>query len=77
MNFSETLFFNVSYLALVKTNTNDEISEPPVLEDISDLFPPSPNANVSMKLPAFWPDAAEVLFAQADAQFAIQNVYVS
>ena len=25
-----------------------------------------------MKLPAFWPDAAEVWFAQADAQFAIK-----
>ena len=27
--------------------------------------------NVSMKLPAFWPDAAKVWFAQADMQFAI------
>ena len=27
-----------------------------------------------MKLPAFWPDAAEVWFAQADAQFAIRNL---
>ena len=31
-------------------------------------------ANVSMKLPVFWPDAAEVWFSQADAQFAIRNV---
>ena len=31
-------------------------------------------ANVSMKLPIFWPDAAEVWFAQADAQFAIRSV---
>ena len=44
---------------------NDEISEPPGLEDIIELFPPSAPAspslvaNVSMKLPAFWPDAAE------------------
>ena len=30
-----------------------------------------------MKLPAFWPDAAEVWFAQADTQFAIGNVSVS
>ena len=30
-----------------------------------------------MKLPAFWPDAAEVWFAQADTQFAIQNISVS
>ena len=27
-----------------------------------------------MKLPVFWPDAAEVWFAQADAQFAIRHV---
>ena len=62
---------------------NDEISEPPGLEDISNLFPPSdpaspsPVANVSMKLLTFWPDAAEVWFAQADAQSPIQNVSVS
>ena len=30
-----------------------------------------------MKLPTFWPDAAEVWFAQRDAQFAIQNVTIS
>ena len=46
------------------------------------LFPPSPSAvpvaaNVSMKLPTFWPDAAEVWFAQADAQFGIRNLTVS
>ena len=34
-------------------------------------------ANVSMKLPVFWPDAAEVWFAQADAQLTIRNVTVS
>ena len=62
---------------------NDEISEPPGLEDISNLFPPSApaspstEANVSMKLPAFWPDAGEVWFAQADAQFSILNISVS
>ena len=33
--------------------------------------------NVAMKLPALWPDAAEVWFAQADAQFAIKAVTVS
>ena len=30
-----------------------------------------------MKLPVFWPDAAEVWFAQAGTQFAIRNVTVS
>ena len=44
----------------------DKVTKPPGLEDIRTLFPPSapylpsPGANVSMKLPAFWPDAAEV-----------------
>ena len=42
----------------------DKVIEPPGLEDISNLFPPSapalpsPVANVWMKLPVFWPDAA-------------------
>ena len=52
------------------------------LEDIEGLFPPTSDAvpvaaNVSMKLPTFWPDPAEVWFTQADAQFAIQNLTVS
>ena len=49
------------------------------LEDISQLFPPSALVanNVSMKLPAFWPDAAEVWYPQADAQFAISSISVS
>ena len=61
----------------------DEVAEPPGLEDISTLFPPSapsspsPVSNVSMKLPAFWLDAAEVWLAQADSQFAIRNIMVS
>ena len=37
----------------------------------------SVTANISMKLPAFWPDTAKVWFAQADAQFAIKHVMVS
>ena len=61
----------------------DKVIEPPGLEDISDLFPPSapaspsPVANVLMKLPAIGPYAAEVWFMQADAQFIIRNVSVS
>ena len=57
--------------------------EPPGLQDISNLFPPtapsspSPVVNVSMKLPVFWPDTAEVWFAQVDNQFAIRSVTVS
>ena len=61
------------------------IEEAPVLGDTKALFPPTSDAvpvaaNISMKLPTFctfWPDAAEVWFSQADAQFAIQNVTVS
>ena len=55
----------------------NEIKEASGLEDIRNFFPPlspaSPSlkANLSMKLPAFWPDTAEVWFTQADAQFAI------
>ena len=43
-----------------------------------DSLPPSvPLANnVVIKLPAFWPDAAEVWFAQADAQFVYHMVAV-
>ena len=60
------------------------IEEAPGLGDIEALFPPTSAsdsvplaANVSRKLPVFWPDAAEVLFAQADAQFAMRNMTVS
>ena len=58
------------------------IEETPGLGDIEALFPLTSAldavpmaANDSMKLPVFWPDAAEVWFAQADAQF--RNVTVS
>ena len=54
----------------------------PELDGAADtLPPPSPSipvaANVALKLPVFWPDAAEVWFSQADAQFAIRSVTVS
>ena len=53
------------------------------MQDISNLFPPSASsslpvaANISMKLPVFWPDMTEVWFVQADAQLAIRSVTVS
>ena len=58
------------------------IEEAPGLGDTEVLFPPTSDAvpvaaNVSMKLPTFWPDMAEVWFPQADAQYAIRSVTVS
>ena len=46
----------------------------------ADLLPPLSvpvAANVALKFPVFWPEAAEVWFAQADAQFAIKSITVS
>ena len=65
-----------------KKTTEPAIDVAPILGDTEALFPPSTDAvpvaaNVSMKLPTFWPDAAEVWFAQGDAQFAIRNLTVS
>ena len=40
----------------------------------ADAVPVVASSAVHMKLPAFWPDATEVWFAQADAQFAIKNI---
>ena len=63
------------------SKVENEIEKAPGLEYIRNLFPPStsssPIAKVSMKLPAFWPDSAEVWFAQADAQFVIRIISVS
>ena len=38
---------------------------------------PAVAANVALKLPVFWSEAAKVWFAQADAQFAIRSITVS
>ena len=59
-----------------------DIEDAPGLEEIESLFPPSTSStpvanNVLMKLPAFWPDAAEVWFAQADTLFTICSLTVS
>ena len=46
-----------------------------------DLLPPPPvpvvAANISLKLPVFWPETAKVWFAQADVQFTIKSITVS
>ena len=58
-----------------------KVDETPELLGASnaDLLPPPSvvAANVALKLPMFKPEAAEVWFAQADAQFAIKNILVS
>ena len=58
-----------------------EVDKTPELVGASsaDLLPPPSvvAANVTLKLPVFWPEAAEVWFAQADAQFAIKSNSVS
>ena len=65
------------------SKVKSKIEDAPRLEDIGNLFSPSstnspsPIAKVSMKLPFFWPDAAEVWIAQADTQFTISNISVS
>ena len=67
----------------IMSKAKTEINDAPGLEDIGNLIHPSssasssPIANVSMKLPTFWPDATKVWFAQADAQFAIRSISVS
>ena len=65
------------------SKVESEMDDTPGLEVIGNLYPPSSSASpssiakISMKLPAFWPDAAEVWFAQTDAPFAIPNISVS
>ena len=60
-----------------------KVDETPELlgDSNADLLPPpsvpTVAASIALKLPVFWPEAAEVWFAQADAQFAIKNITVS
>ena len=64
-----------------KKPADPAVADAPVLGD-DDAFssqaaepvPVVAGAAVHMKLPTFWPDAAEVWVAQADAQFAIRNL---
>ena len=59
-----------------------KVNETPELGGEADHIPPPvPSvpgaANIALKLTVFWPDAAEVWFAQADPQFAIRGISVS
>ena len=58
----------------------DEIPELLEASNADLLVPPSVPAvaaNAALKLSVFWPEAAEVWFAQADPQFAIRSITVS
>ena len=63
-----------------KKPADPAVDDAPVLTDDTsfpspaDAVPVVASSAVHMKLPAFWPDAAEVWFAQADAQFAIRSI---
>ena len=68
-------------MASKKKFADPAVDDAPVLGTDDMLFPspadPVPvvaSSAVHMKLPTFWPDAAEVWFAQADAQFAIRSI---
>ena len=54
-------FLYVSYLKYILARTSEISSDMPK----------------ALKLPVFWPEAAEVWFVQADAQFAIKSITVS
>ena len=68
-------------MASKKKSADPAVDDAPVLGTDDALFPAPADAvpvvassAVHMKLPTFWPDAAEVWFVQADAQFAIRSI---
>ena len=68
-------------MASKKKAANQAVVDAPVLKTDNALFPAPADAvpvvassAAHLKLPTFWPDAAEVWFAQMDAQFAIRNI---
>ena len=56
----------------------DKSKDAPGFQDGADVPPPAVLVanNISMKFPAFWLDAAEVWFTQADTQFSINSFTV-
>ena len=68
-------------MASKKKAADQAVVDAPVLKTDDALFPAPADAvpevassAAHLKLPTFWPDAAEVWFAQTDAQFAIRNI---
>ena len=69
-------------MASKKKAADQAVVDAPVLKTDDALFSTpadavpevSSSAAQHLKLPTFWPDAAEVWFAQTDAQFAIRNI---
>ena len=60
--------------SMPKVDKTLELLEAPNADLLAPPSVPALTANVALKLPVFWPEAAEVLFAQADA---IKSITVS
>ena len=57
----------------ISANSNADLLSPSSVPVSSAAF----STNTALKLPTFWPENAEVWFAQAEAQFAIKAISVS
>ena len=60
-----------------KVNETPELLEASNADLLASPSVPAVAANVALKHPVFWPEAAEDWFVQADAQFAIKSITVS
>ena len=52
----------------------DQAADDALLSTPADAIPEDSKSSSYLKLPTFWPDSAEVWFAQTDAQFDIRNI---
>ena len=62
---------------MTKVDETPEIMAASNADLLAPTTAPASSTNVALKLPAFWPENAEVWFAQAQAQFAIKAISVS